>query len=681
MLCATVLSAIFPSYLYQYTDDNVEKRVGDTIYASVLVHEITYDNSGFYFADGTLLACYGRKENVRVKISLTASSINIGDVFAGTATVCSMDPEDPTDAYSLSRGYRYTLEFAHAYKTGTKTTLTVLSAKMQSFLCNSIEKYTDGQSAKLLSAMLLGEKAGLSPVFERDMQRLGLSHALALSGMHFTILLLGAQKLFSIFGMDKRWRYLLLALLTVFYLFCIGSSPAALRAGLMLLILTVCFFLKTEYDALTALALSVAVICTISPYTIQNISLLLSAFATLGILLAIGNDYGSREDKEKPKFPLLSAAFLSVKITLAASFATLPFLAAYFGTFPLLLIVSNLVFAPLMQLLLYAAVLVLLLGFVPPIAAGASLLCKLIIKLAALLSDIPRIQISLRHPVLLCILIVGAACLALLYLFPPPKKRKAKISAIILTFVLLSSSFFGIAKLLYRGETLTVDYQTTASQSGDVFILSERGCTAVIDSSRGSKRDLENTFDRLEKLYLTEIDCYVVTAYRSSFKSSLTKAMQEKTLHRIYLPIPESEEEEEIFVTLLLCAEESGSEVSLYQKNKLLSIGSIRFCLYQNTPLKSEKELAVFTLEKENFRFAYLSAEALTMNTWEELSNDFKNYGFILFGAFGSDKQNATIPSAPKFSSAEIYAVSAEHAPFQSEDGIVYGKKHRFYVK
>ncbi len=680
---AVLAVSVLPSYLYDLTDRELSRRAGDTVYASVLIDEITYESEGFCYANGTLLSCNGEEENIRVCFSLSVSAPQIGEVYSGIAALSAMDSKDTLDAYSLSRGYRYSLEFEHAQRTGSKLTCSVISAKLRTFLCNTIRNHTKGQSASLLCAMLLGEKDGLSDTFNRDMQRLGLSHMLALSGMHFTILLLGIERLFSLLSIDKRLRYLLIAFLTLLYLFIIGSSPSALRAGIMMLVLILSFFLGKEYDALTSLAFSVALICTVFPYTVCNTSLMLSAFATCGILLALGNDYGERSDRKQYKnliLRLLAKTALSIKITLAASFATLPFLAFQFGTFPLLLVVTNLLFAPLMQFLLYAAVLVLLFGFLPPIAVAATFLSESIIKLASFFAGIPHIQISILRPDLLIILLSGTLLFGVLYLFPPRKEKRAKISAVILAAICLFASLSGTVRLLYHSGTLTIHHQTTEKQTGEFFILSENGCTSVIDSTFGTEKDMELLFERLEEEHLVEIDYYVITSYQASHMGTLREVMANNTVHHLILPIPTSALEEEIFASLLVSAKIGGGDIALYLEEKPFMLGNTELCLHDTSLSEGKGNSLFFSVKKNGSRFAYLSAEMLHIGNWEKLSESLFSYDVIFFGTYGSDYRNNRLPPAHTFSKADIYAAAQEHIPFENGSDISYHTRHTFFL-
>ena len=672
-------SSALPSLIYAVSDDKTEKYVDQEAFASVVIHEISYDKYGFRIASGYLISIMGEKQNVGVTISYTARA-GVGDVLCGKALIEKMNPEDPEDSYSLSLGYRYRLTFDSAFRASTKNTLPVISAKMQTSLCNLINKYTQGEGAPLLSTILLGEKKGLSDVVERDMRRLGLSHMLALSGMHFSLILLGLESILSKFSVDKRIRYTLLAIITILYLVAIGGTLSALRAGIMLLGSLLFFALGSEYDALTMLGLSVAGIVTVLPYAITNLSLLLSAFASLGILLSIQSDYGDR-DTEEPAVSLPGRLWrwllTSAKITLAASFATLPLMVFYFGNLSLLLVPANLLFAPLIQLLLYASIAVLFLGFLPPVAAFGSFIARITTSLAAWMSGIPHTQISIRHPSLLIPLLIATCLFLLLYLFPPPRKTRQRLARILLcTVLLISISAVGIRRLV-ASDSLSVYYAATDTGRGDLLVLSENSHTAVIDITNGVKEELLDGADLMQTQYLTEIDSYVVTAYHTALRTSLSYLLSNQTIHHLYLPSPSSEEEEGILSSLLKAASNAGCTASLYEAGESLSLGESHLTLHPALLGQTKGSLS-FSLHYGEKHLLYLSAEAVSIPSWYSHSERAANADIVLFGSYGADKEDAFRTEAKQFSEAPIYAPSERAVPFMDKTGILIAPRHTF---
>ncbi len=685
LILLLITAAILPSFIYDCTDNGVEKSCGKTVYVSAVIHEITFDSGGFCFANGNIVSLSGKRQSVRAKLSYENGTVGVGDIISGKARLLPIDGEDTISSHSRSRGYRYEVIFEEAYKTGKQASPTVISFKMRSFLCNLIKTHVSGEGSELLCAMLLGERDGLSDTLNRNMTRLGLSHTLALSGMHFNILLLGLEKLLGIFTIDKRVRYLCLSALTALYLFAVGGTPSAMRAGLMMLGMILAFFLRTEYDALTALALSVGAICTVTPFAITDTSLLLSAFATLGILLAFGNDYGRKEEEEAEAMPPARRFLLwlgvSVKVTLAASLATLPLTAYTYGSLPLLLVFANLLFAPLMQLLLYASFLTLACGFLPPVSAASSFLTRIITDLAAFLADIPHTQISVRHPVLFTILCVGVALFFLLHLFPPRERARTRLSLLLFALIIGSSGIFFAVRAICASNTLSVHYATTAAQRGDIFLLSENGHTAVIDNTRGMPKEVDEIFTVLEEKYLVEIDAYVVTGYHAAMRATLEGVLTNKTVHHIYLPLPRSAEEEELLLSVLASAESGGSEVSLYENNTALSLGSASFVLREHSTVNAEEKRSFFSLSCADYSIAYLSAKTVDHKNWQDIAQVITSYDAVFFGTYGAGGTPPYLLDPSPMKDQALYGVSENHLPFFDTTCFTLGAEHTIRIE
>lgn len=678
-----LIAAILPSLIYDLSDEKIEKACGKTVYVSAVIYEVTYERDGFCFANGATVSLGEDKHRVRAKLSFANGSVEAGDVISGMALITPIEGDDTSSSYARSRGYRYEVAFEAAYKTDTKASLIVLSFKMRSFLCNLIKNYTNGDGASLLCAMLLGEKDGLSDTFLRDMNRLGLSHTLALSGMHFSILLFGLERLLKRIPVHKCIRYLVVLVLMIFYLFAIGGTPSAMRAGLMMFFVIIAFFLYIEYDALTDLTVSVALICIFTPYAITDLSLLLSAFATLGILLMVENDYGDTEDtpRRAPLWRVLHSIWLSVKTTLAASLATLPLIAYAYGSMPLMLIFANLLFAPIMQLLLYLSLTVLLLGFLPPVAMAASAYTHLIEWLCARLADVPHTQISVRHPVLFVFLCIGAALFLLLYLFPPPEKKKARLSAILLALMLISSGGVFAVRALINSNTLTVSYCAVQGERGDALLLSENGFTAVIDNTRGVSSEAEDVLTLVEDHYLVEIDTYVVTGYHTAMRATLDELLRTRVIHRILLPLPTTAEEEALFLSVVQSANEGRSDVSLYAMGAPLTLGSAEFVLHEHSTLGAETKTALFTLSCGGDSLAYLSPSLVSYSSWQEVTSKIKDHETVFFGAYGRDEGMERLPNADPLTDKRMLAVSEEYLPFSDTSRFTFSKEHTIKMK
>ena len=109
-----------------------------------------------------------------------------------------------------------------------------------------IQNSADTQTAGLLAALITGEKSALPGQLRLDFQRIGLSHILAVSGMHLAILTTLLHKFLSLLTIDKKWRCGISMLFVVGYMGLTGFPVSVLRAGCMVLIANFLFLLANE---------------------------------------------------------------------------------------------------------------------------------------------------------------------------------------------------------------------------------------------------------------------------------------------------------------------------------------------------------------------------------------------------------------------------------------------------
>ena len=147
-----------------------------------------------------------------------------------------------------------------------KAKLTVIEAKenlffqklseLRSFLAQNLENITGKEEAALLKAMLLGEKSGLKKEQKELYQSGGISHILAISGLHISLV----GMLLYRFLRKKKRSYPFSALVSgscmVVYGFLTGFGVSAKRAVFMFLVYLGAELLGETYDVVSALALS-----------------------------------------------------------------------------------------------------------------------------------------------------------------------------------------------------------------------------------------------------------------------------------------------------------------------------------------------------------------------------------------------------------------------------------------
>jgi competence protein ComEC len=241
-----------------------------------------------------------------------------------------------------------------------------------------------GTQAPLAASVLLAQRDALDREVRDRFARAGLSHLLAISGLHVGlicgILLLAG----SLLRLGRRWSAVFAAAGTVAYVALLGAPHSAMRAALQLVLLLAATMLQrpTRPEALVAAA--ALVILVMEPGALLSPGFQLS-FAGVAGLLALRPPFlrllgGGRQGEAGRARRWLADALAT---SIAATLSTAPVVAWHFGQVAPIGVAANLVAIPLLSLALPALALALLAGTISP-AAGAFLAGPGVLGLAAL---------------------------------------------------------------------------------------------------------------------------------------------------------------------------------------------------------------------------------------------------------------------------------------------------------
>lgn len=263
----------------------------------------------------------------------------------------------------------------------------------------------------LCSALTVGEKSDLEYNTRRAYRNVGVSHLLALSGMHLGIIYALLYFLFIRGICHTRWRWfsLPLVLLSLWGYALVAGMPVSLvRAAIMLSVFTVISLMQYDTDPLHPLALSAIIILLADPADLLSISFQLS-FAAVFFILALWTPLRDR-------FPQLPWAVRLLLVSCVAQIGTMPLTLYYFHQLPLLAPLLSLLLIPLTTLIIYLSLATMAL----PIAlfGGAlNFLVSLQQRIIDLAGSIPGTILTDIHPGLAAVaLIYGAMLLATLRL-------------------------------------------------------------------------------------------------------------------------------------------------------------------------------------------------------------------------------------------------------------------------
>lgn len=175
--------------------------------------------------------------------------------------------------------------------------------RLKQRLKESLEQLYPAEKAGVLVAMLLGDKDLLEDEVKELYQQNGISHILAISGLHISMLCMGLFQILRKLGIPLWTAVSVAVLFLVFYICFTGASTSSLRAGIMCLVLFGAKLLRRSYDLLSSLSLAAILVTAIKPMELTAAGFLLSFGAVLGVALAqeLEGIIQERKKKEEEK--------------------------------------------------------------------------------------------------------------------------------------------------------------------------------------------------------------------------------------------------------------------------------------------------------------------------------------------------------------------------------------------
>ncbi|MBE6575958.1 MAG: DUF4131 domain-containing protein [Ruminococcaceae bacterium] len=524
-------------------------------------------------------------------------------------------------------------------------------ARLNELLSARIAQAVGHEEGALMSALFLARRDALSSGTVRDFGRLGLSHLLALSGLHLSLIVGLLKKLLGFLPSRSPLSSGIVLLAVGGYCLLTGSPISVLRAAAMLAIMEIFTLLWDEGDLQTALFLAVSLICLFSPGSLFDIGLWMSACATLGLILL------SRWSPflRYPRWLHIPLDLMAVSFV--ATLATLPMIWLIGGEFSLLFLPANLLFLPLVTGLLYGAPLAALLGrFGVVLCAPFTWLSKLTLSLAKEISSWRDITVSLQYDFLLWI-IIPFSVIAVVFLVG---KWKRKYMFVVLLCVLLVVGSVGV---WIERTDCGLDLVCISEGKNETLSLQGENGALVIDFTDGSYSALYHAANQMYALGETEIEVLMLTHYHTKHIGAVLRLGDRITLRQIWAPYPETEREWEILLDLQENAERQGIEFALYRDGHTLRLGDTEIIAYTREKIpRSTQPLLLLQLRHGEDCVTYCGASIDEGAIWDVALSMIAESRTVIFGGHGPNLSNRYGISASSvlenviFTSEEVFA-------------------------
>lgn len=414
-------------------------------------------------------------------------------------------------------------------------------------LASVYETVLPKKEAGTIMAMVLGEKYLLGDEIKRLYQENGISHILAISGLHVSIV--GA----AIYYILKKLRLGLVTstIISMGFVYSYGIltnfSISTNRAVVMYMVMLVANLLGKTFDILSALSLSAFLILIQNPMEIFSVGFILSFGAVLGIALVLPS--------LDSLLPTKISAVRSIYVGISAQVFTLPFVLYYFFQLPLYSVLINLLIIPFTSLLITISLAAGIGGiiYIPLgvfMAGGTNYILRLYELICKLGASLPGNLITIGRPDILRVIIYFLMVFSFIYGAKRyKKKRYLVILQLAIVILVIPSSREGLLVTMLD-----------VGQGDAIFIETELGSTILID---GGSMDVNQVGTYRIKPYLLymgidKLDYAIVTHTDTDHVSGLMEIMNGEDITVKCLVLPDTSERNETYLELEDLARDKG---------------------------------------------------------------------------------------------------------------------------
>lgn len=252
------------------------------------------------------------------------------------------------------------------------------------------------ESRGFLTGIIFGDKSNLNSVEKSMLSAVGIFHAFAVSGLHVGFVALFMAAVAEMLRLKPWGKLIFVSVGLLFYGAMANFTPSVTRAVIMSIMIYLAYAMGRGRDSFTALGVAAAIILFISPAAITTAGFQLSFAATWGILYltpVFSRILPGKDGKIKS----------SLAVTLAAQFATMPFIAYYYSLLTVGGMLLSPIIIPLVGLVVLLGIISCLFSFlsvvwatVPLYAAG--LIADGIYALSALFEKLPFAYFTVAKP-------------------------------------------------------------------------------------------------------------------------------------------------------------------------------------------------------------------------------------------------------------------------------------------
>lgn len=208
------------------------------------------------------------------------------------------------------------------------------------------------EESSILKALILGNKDDLSDGLKSSIKENGLSHIIAISGMHVECIIIVVQSILNIFTKDKKLKKILILIIIIFYSLIIGFKVSAIRAIILSSIGIVAQLVYLKKNDFISLNFASFLILLYNPYCLFDSGFILSFSASIGVLYVY-----KIVNKFNIKNMIIKYFFEIFLISICVIITVLPLMIFLFKRLSITFLVTSLLITPIIFIIEFLSIL------------------------------------------------------------------------------------------------------------------------------------------------------------------------------------------------------------------------------------------------------------------------------------------------------------------------------------
>ena len=448
------------------------------------------------------------------------------------------------------------------------------------YVKNILNTNLQKDEANLCIGLLIGDRTNISKQIEEDFKNSNLTHMLAVSGSHFTYIILAIS--FVNKGIKrKRLGQIIMIIVIILFMNLTGNTASVVRSGIMAIYIILASIFHKRADIWTSMAVAIIIQLINNPYAIFDIGLQLSYGGVIGIVVFNKNilskilyfdNYIKINIKEKiqknNKYKMQEINNTEIKlskvkkyiieasaVTISANIVIIPIMMYHFNTISFTFLISNLLVGPILGFVVIFGFILIFLSFIlnsflMPFFFSLNILISIILYIAHICANLPFSKVFVPTPNKLMLVLFYLNLFILVYY--KDKNKKQKYSSILLIIIIIFNFIYPLAASTKKNLTINfIDVgqgDSTLIRVDNKNILIDGGGSLYSDSFDVGEKTL---FPYLLDRGITYLDYVIVSHFDADHFQGLEYVINNiKVKNAIISSLGQNSKEYETFLNL-----------------------------------------------------------------------------------------------------------------------------------